>query len=156
MKYKRVLIRRARELRKDMTFEERKLWYRFLSGFSFRFQRQKVISGFITDFYCHDARLAIEIDGSQHFTEQGLVYDQERSDVLMKQGIDVIRFTNVEIQNEFESVCEVIKEYCINNTRSEARSATPPVTFGDIPVKQDAQIYDLVHIAYAGTAKEGD
>ena len=108
LRYNRELIPRAKQLRKDMTPEERKLWYLFLKSFPVRFQRQKSIDRFIVDFYCHQAKLVIEIDGSQHYEEQGLAYDAERTAILNGYGLEVLRFSNRDINNEFTAVCEEI------------------------------------------------
>jgi len=108
--YKRTLIPRAQELRKNATPQENKLWYRFLKSYPVRFQRQKTIDTFITDFYCYEARLVIEIDGAQHFTSAGREYDLMRSGVLERYGLEVLRFTNAEIENQFMTVCERIDQ----------------------------------------------
>ena len=89
--YQGKLIPRAKELRKDATKQENHLWYDFLRGYPMRFQRQKTIDGFIADFYCHVARLVVEVDGSQHYDEQGLAYDKERSAIFAEYGVKVIR-----------------------------------------------------------------
>lgn len=109
--YNHDLIARAKELRKNMTPQERKLWYGFLNKASVRFQRQKTISGFIVDFYCAAARLVIELDGSQHFTEDGKAYDMERSAVLEEYGIRVVRYSNHDIDHSFSDVCEDIRNH---------------------------------------------
>lgn len=72
----------ARELRRKMTPQEKKLWYDFLRKYPVKFYKQRIIESFIVDFYCADARLVIELDGSQHYTEQGKAYDEERSAIL--------------------------------------------------------------------------
>jgi len=112
--YKHDLIPRARELRKEMTPQERRLWYVYLSKQMPRFQRQKVISGFIVDFYCHAARLVVEVDGTQHRQEQGLAYDAERDAVLKANGLTVLRFDNHEIDMNFSGVCYTIDEFIRN------------------------------------------
>lgn len=88
--------------------QENHLWYDFLRTYPVRFQRQKVIAGFIVDFYCHRARLVLEIDGSQHSSEQGLSYDAERSAVLARYQLTVLRVKNAEIDHRFSSVCQQI------------------------------------------------
>lgn len=108
--YQRKLIPRAKELRRDMTPQERHLWYDFLKDYPVRFQRQKAIDSFIIDFYCASAKLMIELDGSQHFSAQGLAYDEERSAVLSKYGLAVLRFTNTEIEKQFDVVCQRIHQ----------------------------------------------
>lgn len=108
--YRRMLIPRAKELRKNATPQEDKLWYRYLKDYPIRFQRQKAIDTFIADFYCYEARLVIELDGAQHFTTAGLEYDLMRSGVLEQYGLEVLRFTNREIENQFMSVCNRIDQ----------------------------------------------
>ncbi len=108
LSYNKKLIPRARELRKNMTPQEKHLWYDFLSSYPIRFQRQKTIDNFIVDFYCHKAKLIIELDGSQHFTDEGKAYDEKRTQVLEKLGLEVLRFTNIEIDKEFNGVCAKI------------------------------------------------
>ena len=103
--YKQQLIPRAKELRKVATKEENHLWYDFLRNYPIRFQRQKTISGFIVDFYCHKAGLIVELDGSQHFTDQGKAYDMERSGILESYHLKVLRFSNHEINCNFYAVC---------------------------------------------------
>ncbi len=108
--YSKELIIRAKELRKNATRQENHLWYDFLRSHPVRFQRQKVIDRFIVDFYCHEVKLVIELDGSQHFSEQGMSYDNERTDILSKFGITVLRFTNLDIERNFRAVCEKIND----------------------------------------------
>ena len=98
----------AKNLRKNATKQENHLWYDFLSKYEVRFQRQKAIDNFIADFYCHQARLIIEIDGSQHYTEEGREKDEIRTEVLEEYGLTVIRFTNHQINTNFRGVCEYI------------------------------------------------
>ena len=106
--YEKKLIPRAKELRSNATKQENHLWYDFLRTYPIRFQRQKTIDCFIVDFYCHRARLVIELDGSQHFTEEGLAYDKERSEILSGYGLYVHRFANSDIDRHFSAVCEEI------------------------------------------------
>ena len=108
--YKSKLIPLAKKLRKTATPQEKHLWYDFLRSYPVRFQRQKTISGYIADFYCHAAKLVIEIDGSQHYTEQGIEYDNERSRVLARYGLTVLRFTNNDIDARFREVCGQIRQ----------------------------------------------
>ena len=82
LKYNGDNIRLAKNLRKNATPQENHLWYDFLSKYSVRFQRQKAIDNFIADFYCHRAKLIIEIDGSQHYTPQGRKKDDFRTEIL--------------------------------------------------------------------------
>ena len=98
----------AKELRKNATKEENHLWSDFLSKYEVRFQRQKAIDKFIADFYCHKAKLIIEIDGSQHFTDEGIKKDEFRTEVLKGYDLKVIRFTNLQVANNFRGVCDYI------------------------------------------------
>lgn len=102
------LLSRARELRREMTPHERKLWYSFLRHYPVKVYKQRIIHSYIVDFYCASARLAIELDGSQHFSEEGLAYDQRRSAFLESCGLMVLRFTNRQIDQEFDAVCKYI------------------------------------------------
>ena len=106
--YNSKLIPRAKKLRKNMTRHERHLWYDFLKNYVVAFQRQKTIRSFIADFYCFKARLIIELDGSQHYSEQGLAYDNERDAILKSCDLEILRFSNRDIDEHFDSVCEVI------------------------------------------------
>ena len=110
LQYKKELVPYAKELRKNATKQENHLWYDFLRTYPVRFQRQKTIDGFIVDFYCHKARLIIELDGSQHYTEEGLVYDEERTQVLNKYNLEVLRFSNLDVDRNFDGVCAMIDE----------------------------------------------
>ena len=101
---------RAVELRHEMTPQERKLWYSFLKTYPVKIYKQRVIEFFIVDFYCAAARLVIELDGSQHYTEQGKQYDLERSAVMEQYGVEVLRFSNLEIDREFQAACTRIDE----------------------------------------------
>ena len=106
--YNKDLIPRAKELRKNATPQENHLWYDFLRSYPARFQRQKTIGSYIADFYCHKAKLVVEIDGSQHYEENGMIYDERRTNHLNSLGLLVLRFSNREINLEFQSVCEMI------------------------------------------------
>lgn len=99
---------RAVDLRREMTPQEKKLWYAYLRKYPVKIYKQRVIEHFIVDFYCPLARLVIELDGSQHYTEQGKAYDEERSSIMEGYGVEVLRFTNLEVDREFDAVCERI------------------------------------------------
>ena len=98
----------SKSLRKNMTKEEKHLWYDFLRSYPVRFLRQKVIDNYIVDFYCHQARLIIELDGSQHYTDFGMKQDSERTKCFKKRGLAVVRIPNNEIKGNFNGVCEYI------------------------------------------------
>ena len=106
--YEQSLIDRARKLRRDATKQERHLWYDFLRRYPVRFQRQKAIGNYIVDFYCHSAKLIVELDGSQHYEDDAKAYDQERARFLEHQGLKVLRFANTDVDMHFESVCMTI------------------------------------------------
>ncbi len=108
--YNTKLIERAKELRQKATPQEKHLWYDFLCKYSVRFQRQKTIDHFIADFYCHAAKLVIELDGSHHFESGNREHDKARTEVLEKYGLEVIRFTNHEVDTRFQDVCRQIDE----------------------------------------------
>ena len=107
-KHNSKLTENARRLRKQMTKEERRLWYEFLRSYPVRFLRQKVIDHFIVDFYCHQARLIIELDGSQHCEPKKIEYDQARTAYLGSQGLCVLRLSNLDVLRKFGNVCEYI------------------------------------------------
>ena len=108
LEYNKKLIPRAKELRKNATPQENELWYKFLRTYPIRFQRQKTIGQFITDFYCHEAGLVIELDGSQPFTPEGITHDEARTAAIETVGVTVLRFTNRDIDSEFKAVCTKI------------------------------------------------
>jgi len=103
------LVSYAKELRNNMTQEEKHLWYDFLKGFPVRFSRQKILGKYIVDFYSAEAKLVIEVDGSQHFDEFGQQYDAERTKYLEEYGLSVIRIPNNEINENFDGVCEYLR-----------------------------------------------
>ena len=98
----------ARTLRKNMTKEEKHLWYDFLKDYPVRFLRQKVIDNYIVDFYCHDARLIIELDGSHHYKASGLAKDKVRTGNIENRDLTVIHIPNSVINKNFNGVCEYI------------------------------------------------
>ena len=91
-------------LRKQSTKEERKLWYDCLRNYPVRFLRQRIIGEYIADFYCEKAKLVVELDGSQHYEEKGEAYDHRRTEYFHKLGIEVVRFSNLDIKKNFEGV----------------------------------------------------
>lgn len=91
-----------------MTQHEKHLWYDFLQSYPIKIYKQRIIDNFIVDFYCHQAKLAIELDGSQHYTDKGQLHDSNRTKVLEHYGISVLRFSNKDIDDNFEGVCFVI------------------------------------------------
>ena len=107
-KHNKEIVPLARSLRKNMTKEERRLWYNFLRTYPVKFSRQKVLGKYIADFYCAKSKIIIELDGSQHYDEDGEKKDKERTEFLMRYGIRVIRIPNNEVNCNFRGVCEYI------------------------------------------------
>ncbi len=107
-KHNKSLVPNAKELRKNMTKEERHLWYDFLKDYPVRFSRQKVLGKYIVDFYSARAKMIIELDGSQHFEEAGQKYDSKRDEYLKEYGLKIIRIPNNEINENFDGVCEYL------------------------------------------------
>ena len=114
-KHNKLNVPIAKTLRKNMTKEERHLWYDFLKNYPVRFLRQKVIDNYIVDFYCHSARLIIELDGSQHYNEEGLLKDKIRTGQIKKRNLIIIRIPNNEINLNFEGVCRYI-DYAVQKS----------------------------------------
>ena len=105
-------------LRKNMTPEERHLWYDFLKTYPIRFNRQKIIGKYIVDFYSAKAKLIIELDGSQHYEENNINKDTECTKFLQAYGFKVIRIPNNEIKQNFTGVCEYI-DLCVKQSLSQ-------------------------------------
>ena len=102
------LLDRAKELRKEMTPQERKLWYEFLRGYPLKIYKQRIIESYIVDFYCASAKLVIELDGSQHYVDNDIEYDARRTACMEKHGLYVLRISNLDVKNHFREVCEMI------------------------------------------------
>ena len=102
------LTSNAKTLRKNMTKEERHLWYDFLKGLPVMVHRQKVVGNYIVDFYIAQAKLVVELDGSQHFAETGIRADAQRDAYLQSLGLTVLRYSNADVNQCFRSVCEDI------------------------------------------------
>ncbi len=105
------LTKNAKELRKNMTKEERHLWYDFLKRLPVTVHRQKVIGPYIVDFYCASAKLVIELDGGQHYSDEGRETDMRRDRYLKRMGLTVLRYSNLEVDRNFEGVCADIMKY---------------------------------------------
>ena len=106
--YNHTNVENARQLRKDMTPWERKLWHCFLKTYPIRFQRQKCIDRFIVDFYCAKVKLIVELDGGGHYTPEQQNKDAIRTAILESHGLKVLRFCNLDIDRNFSGVCTVI------------------------------------------------
>ena len=107
-KHNKQLVPFAKQLRKEMTKEERHLWYDFLRTHPVRFSRQKVLGKYIADFCSAEAKLVIELDGSQHYEDGNIKKDTERTTFLEGYGLTVIRIPNNEVSRNFRGVCEYI------------------------------------------------
>ena len=103
------LLPAARELRKNMTREEKHLWYDFLRSYPIKIREQHVLGKYIADFYCASAKLIIELDGSQHYEPQGEIRDKVRTEFLEEFGLTVIRIPNNEVNRNFSGVCEYLE-----------------------------------------------
>ena len=108
MEQQKKMLRYSQQLRKNQTKEENHLWYDFLKTYPVQFRRQYPIGQYIADFYCHKARLIVELDGSQHCAPEGIAYDARRTATLEAGGIQVLRFSNLDVMRHFRSVCEAI------------------------------------------------
>ena len=109
--YNASLISRAKEMRRNMTNAEKKLWKDYLRNFKYRVLRQRLIDHYIVDFYCAKLKLVIEVDGGVHNNKIQKEYDKQRTIFLNTYGLTVIRFKNEEIQNDFEKVCKKIQSF---------------------------------------------
>ncbi|MBQ5813149.1 MAG: endonuclease domain-containing protein [Clostridia bacterium] len=107
---KNILIRNSRTLRKNMTKEEKHLWYDFLKDIGVPIYRQKVIGSYIVDFYCSQAKLVIELDGSQHYEDENEKKDKVRDEYLVSLGMKVLRYSNLDVNSNFEGVCIDIEQ----------------------------------------------
>ena len=118
-KHNKQLVPFAKKLRKEMTKEERHLWYDFLRPHPVRFSRQKVLGKYIADFYSAEAKLVIELDGSQHYEDTNAEKDSERTAFLEGYGLAVIRIPNNEVSRNFRGVCEYIDTVVRQSVRRE-------------------------------------
>ena len=111
MKNNKALTPRARDMRKNMTAEELRLWTHFFKLLPLTVRRQKVFGNYIVDFYIASRKLVVEVDGSQHYTAEGKAYDQVRDDYLRACGCTVLRYSNADVKERFEEVCADILKY---------------------------------------------
>ena len=102
------LTKNAQALRRNMTKQERHLWYDFLKTLPVPVHRQKVLGNYIVDFYCATGKLVIELDGSQHYREEGVAADRQRDAYLESLGLTVKRYSNADIDQHFDGVCQDI------------------------------------------------
>ncbi|MDY6460414.1 endonuclease domain-containing protein [Acinetobacter faecalis] len=120
--YNKNLKQASRDLRNNMTDAEKLLWSRLRNKqiLGLQFYRQKPILNFIVDFYCPAVNLVIECDGSQHFTEDGLVADRVRDEALAQLGLKVLRFDNGQVMGQIDDVVEVVYRYCLKEIFKES------------------------------------
>lgn len=111
----------AQELRKNMTKQERHLWYDFLKNYPAQFRRQKQFGSYIVDFYCSEAGLVVELDASQHDDPEGKQSDQKRDAYLRSLGLDVLRLSNLDVDERFEAVCLAIDQTVREKPSNPAR-----------------------------------
>ena len=108
MKLDKKTLRNSQQLRRNMTKEERHLWYDYLKSHPVQCKRQFPIGNYIVDFYCHKAKLVVELDGSQHCEPEEIEYDRRRTAFLEERGLYVLRISNLDVMREFRGVCETI------------------------------------------------
>lgn len=126
----------SKSLRKNMTPWERHLWYDFLRTYSVKFYRQRSFGRYIVDFFCRKAMLALELDGSEHFSEDKKLFDVERTAYLEEFGLQVVRISNYDIDRNFYGVCifidNLVKKRMLKETHSTASG--PPLPNGEAQV----------------------
>ena len=117
----------AQKMRREMTPEEKHLWFDFLKKQPFTVNRQKVILRYIADFYIAKYKIIIEIDGAQHYDKKNIEYDKERDEFFSNQGILVLRYTNKDIHTKFEGVCsDILRTIGSRDTSSPAKAGASP------------------------------
>ena len=127
--YNKANIPLAKTLRKNATPWERKLWYDFLRNYPVRFQRQKAIGNYIVDFYCAKAKLVIELDGGGHYNSEQFKKDDVRTSKLENLNLNVLRICNLDIDRNFNGVCEFI-DLAIKNSLPQSALLTAPSSEG--------------------------
>ena len=113
-----------------MTKEERKLWYDYLRNYPYQFRRQVAFGNYILDFYCAAAKLAIELDGSQHYEQEGQEYDSRRTAYLNRAGIMVLRFSNTDVMRNLTGVCQMIDMTINERIITPLQGVTSPAPCG--------------------------
>jgi very-short-patch-repair endonuclease len=108
MKQSQEILRRSQSLRRNMTKEERRLWYDFLKEYPVQFKRQVPFGNYIVDFHCFRAKLVVELDGSQHCEPEEIAYDQKRTEYLESLSLSVLLISNLDVIRNFAGVCEGI------------------------------------------------
>ena len=134
--YNASMLPRARNLRKNATKQENRLWYEYLCEFRPRFTRQRIVGNYILDFYCGKAKLAIELDGSQHYEPEAQEYDKIRTRFLESLGVLVVRYANTDIDRSFEGVCIDIDK----NVKARLEEQPPPSADGTPFVREGGKV----------------
>ena len=124
------LTQNSQELRKNMTKEEKHLWYDFLKNSGWSVKRQKIVGHYIVDFCISDANIIIELDGSQHYEKEAREYDQKRDEFLASFGYIVLRYTNTDVNKNFYGVCRDILKHVERRTPHQ-----PAVDGCQLPLK---------------------
>ncbi len=127
--YNKENIPLAKNLRKNMTPWERKLWYEFLRGYPVQFQRQKAIGNFIADFYCAKARLVLELDGCGHYNRESMKKDELRTRQLQGMNLHIVRICNLDIDRNFYGVCQYI-DMIVRKSLPQSATLTAPSSEG--------------------------
>ena len=127
--YKKENIPLAKNLRKNMTPWERKLWYEYLRYYPVRLQRQKAIGEYISDFYCAKARLIVELDGGGHYTPEQEEKDRIRTKQLQQMNLTVLRICNTDVYQNFRGVCEHIDSF-VQSSLPQSAALTAPSSEG--------------------------
>lgn len=130
MRHNGKLTSRAQSLRKNMTKEERRLWYEYLRSYPFQFRRQVSFGNYILDFYCAAAKLAVELDGSQHYGPEGKEYDVRRTAYLNSINIHVLRFSNSDVMKNLSGVCQKIDMTVTERINTPLPGVTSPAPCG--------------------------
>ena len=151
--YNKSNIPLAKNLRKNMTPWERKLWYEYLRDYPVRFQRQKAIGEYIVDFYCAKARLVIELDGGGHYTPEQASVDRIRTQTLENMNLSVIRICNLDIDENLSGVCAYIDKI-VQESLPQSATLTAPSSEGAAPSSQPGKkiyalgFFDGVHLGH--------
>ena len=124
------LTSRAQKLCKEMTKEERRLWYEYLRCYPYQFRRQVAFGSYILDFYCAAAQLAVELDGSQHYEPAGQQYDRDRTAYLNSVNIHVLRFSNADVMTNLSGVCQKIDMAVMERLNTPFQGVTSPAPSG--------------------------